>query len=141
MSTEGSGASRAGGDGFHNEDAFVVEQGLGLYVVCDGASGTPAGEIAARCEAAGLPFAPVNRPEALFDDPHLNAGGLVDVPLPDGRTTKLPGLAIELDGKRLGRRNDPPAPGAGARDWLRTAGLAEDEIDALQARGVIVAGG
>lgn len=48
MSTEGSGASRGGGDEFHNEDAFCVEEGLGLYVVCDGASGTPAGEVAAR---------------------------------------------------------------------------------------------
>lgn len=48
MSTEGSGASRGGGDEFHNEDAFLVEQGLGLFVVCDGASRSPAGEIAAR---------------------------------------------------------------------------------------------
>ncbi len=48
MSTEGSGASSAGGDGFHNEDAFLVEEGLGLYVVCDGASESPAGELAAR---------------------------------------------------------------------------------------------
>ena len=54
MSTEGSGASRAGGEGFHNEDAFVVEDGLGLYVVCDGASGTPAGETAARLAAEAL---------------------------------------------------------------------------------------
>lgn len=48
MSSEGSGASRGGGDEFHNEDAFCVEQGLGLYVVCDGASRSPAGEIASR---------------------------------------------------------------------------------------------
>jgi protein phosphatase len=48
MSTEGSGASRAGGEGIHNEDAFLVEEGLGLYVVCDGASDSPAGEVAAR---------------------------------------------------------------------------------------------
>lgn len=52
--TEGSGASRAGGEGFHNEDAFVVEDGLGLYVVCDGASGTPAGEVASRVAAHAL---------------------------------------------------------------------------------------
>ena len=97
-------------------------------------------EIAARCEAAGLPFAPVSRPEALFDDPHLNSGGLVELPLPDGRMTKLPGLAIELDGRRLGLRDDPPEPGAGARAWLLAAGLPEDEIDALQADGVIIAG-
>lgn len=54
MSTEGSGASRAGGEGIHNEDAFLVEEGLGLYVVCDGASGTPAGEVAAHTAATAL---------------------------------------------------------------------------------------
>ncbi len=48
MSTEGAGASRAGGSDFHNEDAFLVKAGLGLYVVCDGASGTPNGELASR---------------------------------------------------------------------------------------------
>jgi osmotically-inducible protein OsmY/serine/threonine protein phosphatase PrpC len=48
MSAEGSGATRGGGDDFHNEDAFLVEEGLGLFVVCDGASQSPAGEIAAH---------------------------------------------------------------------------------------------
>ncbi len=48
MSTGGSGASRAGIQEGHNEDVFLVEDGLGLYVVCDGASRSPAGEIAAR---------------------------------------------------------------------------------------------
>ncbi len=53
MSTEGSGASRAGGDGVHNEDTFLVSEGLGLYVVCDGASDAAAGEVAAgvACDA------------------------------------------------------------------------------------------
>jgi serine/threonine protein phosphatase PrpC len=54
MSTEGSGASRAGGEGFHNEDVFLVEDGLGLYVVCDGASNTPAGEVAARIASRAI---------------------------------------------------------------------------------------
>jgi protein phosphatase len=31
-----------------------VEEGLGLYVVCDGASGTPAGEVAARVASEAL---------------------------------------------------------------------------------------
>jgi protein phosphatase len=48
MGTEGSGASRAGGEGVHNEDAFLVEEGMGLYLVCDGQSGKPAGEVAAQ---------------------------------------------------------------------------------------------
>ena len=54
MDTQGSGASRAGGEGFHNEDAFLVEEGLGLYVVCDGASAWPGGEFAARAAASAL---------------------------------------------------------------------------------------
>ncbi len=54
MSTEGSGASRAAGDGLHNEDVFVVEPGLGLYLVCDGASGAPAGEAAARIASEAI---------------------------------------------------------------------------------------
>jgi len=45
-----------------------------------------ADELADIFERAGLPFAPINRPEDLFDDPHLAAtGGLADVKLPDGQ--------------------------------------------------------
>ena len=48
MGIDGSGTSRAGGDGTHNEDAFRVDEGLGLYVVCDGVSTSAAGEVAAQ---------------------------------------------------------------------------------------------
>jgi len=54
MGTRGSAATRGGGDGLHNEDAFVVDEGLGLYVVCDGESAKPAGEIAARIAAESV---------------------------------------------------------------------------------------
>ncbi|NNL84241.1 MAG: serine/threonine-protein phosphatase [Myxococcales bacterium] len=53
-STEGSGASRAGGHSLHNEDAFLVEEGLGLYVVCDGVGGRPGGEVAAKLATRAL---------------------------------------------------------------------------------------
>jgi crotonobetainyl-CoA:carnitine CoA-transferase CaiB-like acyl-CoA transferase len=44
-----------------------------------------AAELAETMERAGLPFAPIRRPEDLYDDPHLKAtGGLADVRLPDG---------------------------------------------------------
>lgn len=54
MSLDGSGASRAAGDRFHNEDKYLVNDGLGLYVVCDGMSDSPAGEVAARIAARAL---------------------------------------------------------------------------------------
>lgn len=60
-------------------------------------------DIIARLEGSGLPFAPIGRPEDLFEDPHLQAsGGLQPVTLPDGRETMLPGLPVSLDGARPG---------------------------------------
>jgi serine/threonine protein phosphatase PrpC len=53
MGTEGSGATRAGGEGFHNEDVFVVEEGLGLYVVCDGVGDTAGGRDRGACGRRG----------------------------------------------------------------------------------------
>ncbi|WP_375285744.1 CaiB/BaiF CoA transferase family protein [Sphingomonas sp.] len=69
-------------------------------------------ELVARLETIGLPFAPITRPEDLFDDPQLNAGGLVELTLPDGRTTRLPALPVEIDGERAGLIRDLPAIGA-----------------------------
>lgn len=42
----GAGASRSSDD-LHNEDSFLVADDLGLYAVCDGFGGGPAGEVAA----------------------------------------------------------------------------------------------
>jgi serine/threonine protein phosphatase PrpC len=63
--TEGSGASRAAD--IFNEDAFLVADELGLYVVCDGASGGPAGEVAASVAIAALEEF-VTRAEQELDD-------------------------------------------------------------------------
>jgi len=72
----------------------------------------PAGEIERRCLGAGLPFAPIARPEDLFDDPQLNANGsLADTVLPGGIATKLPKLPIRIDGAPFELRNDPPEAG------------------------------
>ena len=68
-------------------------------------------ELVATLERIGLPFAPITRPDELFDDPHLNAGGLVDVTLADGTATKLPTLPLELDGERMQAGRDIPRIG------------------------------
>ncbi|MEM7763628.1 MAG: CaiB/BaiF CoA-transferase family protein [Pseudomonadota bacterium] len=86
----------------------------------------------------GLPYAPVSKPEELFDDPHLNAeGGLVDVTIPDGEQTRLPALPIQMDGRRLGRRLDVPQIGEHTDSVLREAGLNDGDIAMLRAKGVI----
>ncbi len=86
---------------------------------------------------AGLPWAPITAPDALFDDPHLNAsGGLAPMTLPDGRATATPLLPLALDGARLPLRTSPPAVGAHTREVLAATGVPSDEIEALIARGV-----
>ena len=71
----------------------------------------PIAEIERICEEGGLPFARIQAPSDLFDDPHLNAGGMIPLTLPDGTRTKIPGLPIQFGGERLPLRLDLPAPG------------------------------
>jgi crotonobetainyl-CoA:carnitine CoA-transferase CaiB-like acyl-CoA transferase len=66
-----------------------------------------AAELAQLMEGAGLPFAPINKPQDLYDDPHLLAtGGLADVMVADGpmagQTVKTTPFPITLDGARIG---------------------------------------
>ena len=97
-------------------------------------------------EAHGLPYAPITRPQDLFDDPHLLAtGGLAPVTLPAdasgaGREidTRTPLLPLALDGERL------PLRSCRRRRWASTAcallrelGYGDADIAALRADGVV----
>ncbi len=91
-----------------------------------------------KCEALGLPYAPIARPIEMFDDPHLNAsGGLVPVTLPDGRVTRLPALPLSLDGARLPLRRDLPGPGEHGAEIARELGYDEATIATLKASGAL----
>jgi crotonobetainyl-CoA:carnitine CoA-transferase CaiB-like acyl-CoA transferase len=59
-------------------------------------------DVQAVFEREGLPYAPIVRPEQLFEDPHLLAsGGLADLTLETGETTPVPLLPLLLDGRHL----------------------------------------
>ena len=91
-----------------------------------------------KCETLGLPFAPISKPEDLFDDPHLNAsGGLTPVRFPDGKMTKVPVLPVEMDGQRFGTRLNIPRTGEHTRELLAGLGYGEKEIDALFEKRVV----
>jgi crotonobetainyl-CoA:carnitine CoA-transferase CaiB-like acyl-CoA transferase len=89
-------------------------------------------ELMDKCEQLGLPFAPIAKPEDLFDDPHLNAsGGLAPVTLAGGTRTRVPNLPIEMDGARFGTRLDIPRVGEHTRAVLADLGYSGDEIEEL----------
>lgn len=61
--------------------------------------------LAAKLEAAGIPYAPIARPEQLVDDPHLKAsGGLAPMTTDDGGTTEVVLLPLAMGGRRPGVR-------------------------------------
>ena len=102
-------------------------------------------ELSARFEQVGLPYAPITRPQDLFDDPHLLAtGGLAPTTIPaDGscrgepvqtRTALLP---LTLDGQRLGVRASPPALGEHTTELLLGLGYTAAEVKALEAEGIV----
>jgi crotonobetainyl-CoA:carnitine CoA-transferase CaiB-like acyl-CoA transferase len=69
-------------------------------------------DLSAKLEAAKLPYAPIRRPEQLFDDPHLRkSGGLVPMRTEAGTSTEIPLLPLLMDGRRLGVRHPLPRVG------------------------------
>jgi crotonobetainyl-CoA:carnitine CoA-transferase CaiB-like acyl-CoA transferase len=69
-------------------------------------------DLQAVFEREGLPYAPIVKPEQLFDDPHLLAsGGLADLTLENGEKTPVPLLPILLDGRHLKPRMPLPKVG------------------------------
>jgi len=81
------------------------------------------------CEQAGIAFAPVLSPEALFTDAHMQFGNLLPTRLPEGEMALLPNLPMTLDGAKSTIRLQPPAPGEHnheiieqeRQDWIRSA--------------------
>jgi crotonobetainyl-CoA:carnitine CoA-transferase CaiB-like acyl-CoA transferase len=102
-------------------------------------------ELARRFDARGLPYAPITRPQELFDDPHLLAtGGLAPTQVPAdangaGRavSTRSALLPLALDGQRLPLRRQPPSIGEHSRQVMLDLGYSHTDIQALVDQGII----
>ena len=86
-------------------------------------------DLSARLEAAGLPYAPIIRPDQLVDDPHLLAsGGLVPMATDDGGTTDVVLLPLLMGGRRPGVRQPWPRIGEHTDEVLAALIIADRAV-------------
>ena len=83
-------------------------------------------------ESFGLPFAPIMRPDQLFDDPHVNhPGATVEVTLSNGVRAQLPTLPIEYNGVRPGLYRDLPEVGEHNEAIAQELGYSDEALELL----------
>jgi crotonobetainyl-CoA:carnitine CoA-transferase CaiB-like acyl-CoA transferase len=76
-------------------------------------------ELTPKLEAAGIPYAPIMRPDQLVDDPHLKAsGGLVPMEIADDGMTEVVLLPLLMGGRRPGVRSALPSVGQHTEEVL-----------------------
>ncbi|WP_038209317.1 CaiB/BaiF CoA transferase family protein [Xenophilus azovorans] len=78
-----------------------------------------AAELAPKLEAAGVPYAPIVRPDQLLDDPHLRqSGGLVPMRNEEGGQSDAVLLPLQMGGRRPGVRRPLPRVGEHTEEIL-----------------------
>jgi crotonobetainyl-CoA:carnitine CoA-transferase CaiB-like acyl-CoA transferase len=76
-------------------------------------------DLSPKLEAAGIPYAPIMRPDQLVNDPHLKAsGGLVPMECDDGEMTDVVLLPLLMGGRRPGVRQPLPSVGQHTEEVL-----------------------
>jgi crotonobetainyl-CoA:carnitine CoA-transferase CaiB-like acyl-CoA transferase len=95
--------------------------------------------LCAKLELLKIPFGPLARPGDLFEDRQLNEGGrMLDVLLPTGKRAKLPGLPLDMGGRKTRIRRQPPHMGEHTWEILEEAGYAGDAIEELVEQGIVI---
>lgn len=129
----------------HSNNARVAAREWMLPLLRERFAQHSAADLAQRFERIGLPYAPITQPQALFEDPHLQAtGGLAPVRIPAdasgaGRAidTHTPLLPLSLSGQRLPLRHAPPSLGQDTHALLQELGYAPADIQTLLQEGVV----
>ena len=114
----------------------VQNRSIVLPILRDILSRMDVKEVADIFEKNGLPYAPITKPQELFDDPHLAAtNGLGEVVMSSGpkagEKTKTPLLPITLGGERLPIRSSPPQLGEHTQQLMHELGYSDESIQGL----------
>ena len=89
-------------------------------------------------DAAGVPCGPVKMTAELFEDPHVQAEGLlVDLEHPTLGTIKAANSPVRMSGGETGTRRSSPALGQHTREYLGELGFSAGEVAALEAAKVV----
>jgi crotonobetainyl-CoA:carnitine CoA-transferase CaiB-like acyl-CoA transferase len=89
-------------------------------------------------EAAGIPCSPVNTLDAVLNNEHTRARGMVmDYTHPIGGAMKTVALPVKLGNMPREVRSAPPLHGEHTESVLENLGYAPDEIEALKAKGIV----
>ena len=90
-------------------------------------------------DAAGVPSGPVHSLGEALEHPQTQARGMVvDLVHPDAGATRAIGCPVHLSRTPPAVARPAPRLGEHTREVLREAGLADEEIDALYAQGVVL---
>jgi crotonobetainyl-CoA:carnitine CoA-transferase CaiB-like acyl-CoA transferase len=93
----------------------------------------------ASLQAEEIPCGPVNTYADLADDPQVQANDyLIDLPLPEGVSVKLPGLAVALSETPGAVRSPAPELGQHTEEVLLALGYGWDEVASLREDRVIL---
>ncbi len=96
----------------------------------------------AKLDGANIPYAPVNRPDQLIEDPHLLAAGqLMPTAFPGGRVSAVPKMPFKSSLYEMDTHRPAPGLGEHTREVLAEAGYSAAEIEAMLAEGTVMSGG
>ena len=92
----------------------------------------PLDELCRLFDSANIPYSPINRPQDMYEDPHVNRpGGLTPSRNADGALFRTPSLPIEFDRNGLSAQSNVPAVGADTGAVLASLGYSAGEIAEL----------
>ena len=91
------------------------------------------------CAKARVCYAPITRPEDLFDDPQLNTEKrpLIPTQLPNGEVAGLPRVPLEMSNTDFGLYHQPPSIGQESGHYLTELGYSEEDQARLTEAGII----